>query len=138
MKPRSPRPVTVMLVDDSAVIRQRIAAQLAELPNVRVVAEAETALQGIILFGEQRPDVVVLDLQLEASNGLDLLRRIKLSSPQCVVIVLTNAFAVAIDQASRRAGADHFLHKATQFEQLNDIIENLARLEPAQPSRLID
>lgn len=131
----TPEFLTVLIVDDSAVIRRRLIALVTEDPRLRVVAEAAGALEGLYGFKSHQPDAVVLDLQMPGLNGIELLRRIKLTAPACVVIVLTNYPAAAVRDECERSGADHFLHKATEFERVVAILGALARTRGPVDSR---
>lgn len=119
--------LTVLVVDDSAVVRRRLCAMMAEDGRLLVVAEAGGALEGLYGFKTHHPDAVVLDLQMPGLNGLELLRRIKLTTPDCVVIVLTNYPPAAVRDECTRSGADYFLHKSTEFERVVAILGALAR-----------
>ena len=136
MNPPEPTPLSVLVVDDSSVVRRRLCALVSEDTFLRVVAEAAGALEGLYGFKNHHPEAVVLDLQMPGLNGIELLRRIKLTSPDCIVIVLTNYPAAAVRQECKDSGADYFLHKATEFERVVGILGGLARTRRrADPSR---
>lgn len=128
--------LTVLIVDDSPVVRRRLSALVSEDERLRVVAEAAGALEGLYGFKTHHPDAVVLDLQMPGLNGIELLRRIKLTAPGCVVIVLTNYPPAAVREECARGGADYFLHKSTEFERVTAILGALARTRrPGAPRR---
>lgn len=110
--------VSVLVVDDSTIVRQRLCALLAEDNGICVVGEAGGVEEAWSLFKQRRPDAVVLDIQLPDGSGFDVLRRIKQAMPSCQVIMLTNSCELPFRRESQRSGADHFLHKATEFEQV--------------------
>ena len=122
MTPASGHLFRLLVVDDSAIVRQRLCELLAEAPCVRHVIEAASGAEAWTLFERWSPDVVVLDIQLPDDSGLALLRRIKRASPPCLVIVLTNLQDLIFRQESQRLGADYFLHKATEFEQVPPLL----------------
>jgi DNA-binding NarL/FixJ family response regulator len=114
----TPPVADVLVIESSCVVRKRLCALIEETGSIRVVGEAASAFEGWFLFRSRRPDAVVLDMHLPVISGLAVLRRIKALSPDCPVILFTN-FADAHSRAEcRRSGADCFLHKATQFEQV--------------------
>jgi two-component system response regulator DevR len=111
---RSPRidAVKVLLVDDSVVVRVRLASRLREIARVKVVVEACNAFEASARIQEHTVDVVVLDLNLSVESGLALLPRIKATRAAPYVIVLTNN---ADEQHRRHAltlGADAFIDKS--------------------------
>jgi DNA-binding NarL/FixJ family response regulator len=127
-----PKPVSVLIVEDSVVLRARLRALLAEERSINVVAEAASAVQALDRFHTHVPDAVVLDLRLEESSGLDVLVEIKKIAPQCVVIVLTSHNQTEFRQLCHRYGADHFFHKATEFERVAEVLSDLANRSSQQ------
>jgi len=130
--------VSVLVVDDSAIVRGRLCALLAEHDHIRVVAEAGGAAEAWRLFCRHRPDAVLLDIRLSDGNGVELLGRIKREAPACLVIVLTNLREAVLRQESRRRGAAHFLHKATEFEQVVELLRHCADQDDSAPSLPFD
>jgi len=118
--------LSVLVVDDSAIVRHRLRLLLTEGQSVRQVSEAASAAQAWAFFQQLAPDVVLLDIYLSDSSGLDLLCRIKRTTPSCLVIVLTNLRDSIFREETRRRGADHFLHKATEFERVPDLLHRYA------------
>lgn len=119
------RPISVLLVEDFAPVRQRLRSLLSARAGIEIAGEAPTASEALRLFTVRRPDVVVLDIQLPDGNGIEVLRTIKSSSPSCVVIMLTSHGAEAYREACHEAGADHFFEKATEFERIPETLEAL-------------
>jgi DNA-binding NarL/FixJ family response regulator len=71
----------VYIVDDSALLRQRLLGLLAELDRVEVIGEAEDRDQAIIEVTKLKPHVVILDIQLREGNGIEVLTQIKQVQP---------------------------------------------------------
>jgi DNA-binding NarL/FixJ family response regulator len=126
MNPNLPHPLSVLVVDDSAIVRERLHGLLAEDQCVGRVSEASNAAEGWTMFKQLAPDVVLLDIHLPDSSGLGVLCRIKRATPSCIVIVLTNLRDSIFRRESERRGADHFLHKATEFERVTDLLHRYA------------
>ena len=78
----------ILVVDDHAVVRQGVQRLLSSIPNA-VVLEAATALEALTIARKEIPDVVVLDINLEAASGLELLRRILIESPNMRVLMFS-------------------------------------------------
>jgi DNA-binding NarL/FixJ family response regulator len=115
--PRSDIPVRVFLVDDSALIRGRVADLLAA-GGMSVVGEAETPQSSIDAILEVRPDVVVLDVRLEGGSGLQVLRAVHNADPDIGFVVLSNNSGPAYRKRYLGEGADRFLDKTDEFDQL--------------------
>src|ERR1041384_731197 len=67
----------VVLVEDSPIIRARLAESLSEIPNLEIVGQAESESDALSLLDSGGWDAVVLDLQLRQGTGLGVLRRLK-------------------------------------------------------------
>jgi len=121
-----PRLLSVLVVDDSALVRARLRQLLEESDSRCVVIEASTATDAARALRNLQPDVVVLDLSLPDGNGFDLLPRIKRAAPQCAVILLTNHEGPAIRQRALSLGADHYFRKSTEFELVPIVMQRVA------------
>ncbi len=110
----------VLIVDDSALIRDRLTALLREIPGVEIVGHAATMAQAISSLRLLKPDAMTLDLRLPDGNGLSVLRLIQREGLPTSVIVLTSYPYPQYDKRARAAGAYAFLNKASDFERLTD------------------
>lgn len=125
--PQRTSPIKVFLADDSALIRTRVAALLAD-PDVTVVGEGETpddCIDGILAT---LPDVVVLDVQLDGGQGLEVLRAVRAAAPRISFVVFSNNSGPAYRKRYLDAGAVRFLDKAAEFDQLACAVTTAARL----------
>jgi two-component system response regulator DesR len=124
--PQIGSPVKVFLADDSALIRERVAAMLASRA-MAIVGQAETpkaSIEGILLA---RPDVVVLDVQLEGGSGLEVLRAIRQEAPDIAFVVFSNNSNPAYRKRYLGEGALSFLDKSTEFDQLVPAVETASQ-----------
>ena len=114
----APQPAPrVFLADDSGLIRSRVANLLGE-HDMEVVGEATTpegCIEGILA---SRPEVVVLDVQLEGGTGLQVLRAVRQADPAIAFVVFSNNAAPAYRKRYLGEGATSFLDKSSDFEQL--------------------
>jgi DNA-binding NarL/FixJ family response regulator len=117
--------VTVFIVDSSAIIQERLGAMLADLDGVSVVGRAENAASAVSGIRAHKPDLVIQDVQTTDGNGLDLLAAIKQGEKPPVVIVLTNDAYPPYRKAYLRAGADFFLDKSSEFDQIPGVLRRL-------------
>jgi DNA-binding NarL/FixJ family response regulator len=116
----------VYVVDDSALLRQRLLRLLAELDRVEVIGEAEDRDQAIIEVTKLKPHVVILDIQLREGNGIEVLTQIKQVQPSPTVIMLTNYPYPQFREKSMAAGADYFFYKATEFAKVKEVVRSLS------------
>jgi DNA-binding NarL/FixJ family response regulator len=119
-------PVKVFLVDDSALIRERVAAMLAacEMDIVGAAQTPEASIDGILA---SHPDVVVLDVQLDGGTGLQVLRAVRQAEPDIAFVVFSNNAGPAYRKRYLGEGAERFLDKTTEFDQLAIAVERASQ-----------
>lgn len=117
----------VFLVEDSALLRERVQAILASIPGATSVGHAASADEAIAAIATARPDVVVLDLQLESGSGFDVLRALPAGLARPAVYVLTNFANDAYRRKAESLGARGFFDKSQEFERLREALAELAR-----------
>jgi len=115
----------VLIVDDSAVAGSRLLALLGSVPAVELLPQAWSVSDARRAFLEGAPDLVVTDLSLPDGSGLDVVRYVKKVWPGTRVAVLTNENLGPWRGRCLDAGADYCLDKATDFDALTAIAEQL-------------
>jgi len=115
----------VLIVDDQLRSRQSLKALLRALPTVEEIREATNGFEAIRQVEEFQPDVIVVDAHMPKMNGLEAARRIKATSQQIKIIVLS--IDPDLKAEALAAGADAFFCKGDPPEKLKEIL-NLARL----------
>jgi DNA-binding NarL/FixJ family response regulator len=121
--------IKVFIADDSLVVREHLVTMLDELPRIVTVGQAETVAKAINGILELRPDVVILDIRMPGGSGIDVLQRVKQGEVTPIVIILTNYPYPGYRQKCLQVGADFFLDKSTEFDQIPEL---LARHEQDQ------
>ena len=116
----------VFLVEDSVLVRDRLARLLTQVPGTTIVGHASgaaAAIQGILAT---RPDLVVLDVQLAEGSGFDVLRALHARAPELEVVMLSNYSADPYRQIAERFGARALFDKAREFERVRDLVAERA------------
>lgn len=116
----------VYLVEDSALIRERLLTRLGALPLVHVVGFATTVREAIEGIDGHTPDAVILDLKLADGTGLTVLKHLKEHLPGVLVIVLTNYAVPYIQDICMKGGAAFFLDKTAELGRLLEIVQTLS------------
>jgi DNA-binding NarL/FixJ family response regulator len=115
----------VLIVDDSALVRRRLAEMLGHVAHVTVAGEAGSVAEALEKARLLHPDVVVLDLHLPDGDGVAVLESVKRAVPAPVVIMLSNYSDDFYRTWCEAAGADFFLDKAKQFDELPGILSRV-------------
>src|SRR5687767_4158983 len=118
--------ISVLLVDDHAVVRTGFRLLLETTPDVRVVAEADSGEAACRCFDEVSPDVVVLDLFMPGIGGLETLRRLRARNPSAKMLALSAHDDPMHARRALRQGALGFLSKRTAPETLLEGVRAVA------------
>jgi NarL family two-component system response regulator LiaR len=112
-------PIRVILADDHSVVRRGIREFLEEVPDIKVLAEADTGLQALELVAKHRPDVAILDVQMPAPNGLEVARQLrKLYGAEPGILLLTAYDDPPYIRAAIAAGANGYVMKSADADDL--------------------
>jgi two-component system, NarL family, response regulator LiaR len=134
-------PITVLIVDDHAVVRRGIRALLEAEGDFQVAGEAGSGGEAVLLAADLAPDVVVMDLVMPEMDGVAATRLVKQQSPRSQVIVLTSYHEDEHIYPAVRAGALSYLLKSVGLEELTEAIRKAARgeavLHPHVAARLV-
>lgn len=118
----------VLVVDDHVIVREGVARLLAAIDRVEI-REAETTQDALAAFRRERPDVVVLDINLKGGSGLELLRRLRSEDPDTRVVIFSMYSDVVYATSARRAGAIGYVSKSATSDQLLTAVRRAARGE---------
>jgi two-component system, NarL family, invasion response regulator UvrY len=118
--------VRIMLVDDHAVVRAGLRRFLEQQPTFRVVSEATDADGAYELFLENQPDVVVMDLFMPGTSGLEGIRRIVKRCPDARILVFTMHEHASMAERAVEAGARGYVTKTNPPEALTTAIAEVA------------
>ena len=117
--------LNVLLVEDSAILAERLAELLVSCPGVVLAAVVDNEAQAIAEIRRGGIDAVVLDLHLRQGTGFGVLRAARLLEHPPAIIVLTNYDLVEYRDAAAALGARDFLDKAHEMNRLPEAISQL-------------
>ena len=115
----------ILLVDDHALIRAGLANLLTQ-NNHEVVAEASTSSQASALINTHKPEIVLVDINLGTSSGIDLIKEMKKSGAASKFVVLTMHDDTQTLESAKDAGAIAFVTKSAPTESLLEILQTIA------------
>ncbi|GAB3295352.1 response regulator [Parasphingorhabdus pacifica] len=131
------RPVRVYLVDDHALFRTGVRAELAAFPEqVEVIAEAGSVAEAIAGIGHYRPEVVLLDVHMPDGGGAEVLRQVRDAHPDVVFLALSVSDAAEDVIAVIRGGARGYVTKTISGRELADAVTRVAAGDPVFSPRL--
>jgi DNA-binding NarL/FixJ family response regulator len=116
------RPIGILAVDDHPLLRQGLAAAIADAPDMKMLGEAASGRQAIERFRQLRPDVTLMDLRMEEMSGLEAIGAIRAEFPGARIIVLTTYEGDAQALGALKAGAAGYLLKSAVRKELLDTI----------------
>jgi DNA-binding NarL/FixJ family response regulator len=115
----------VFLVDDHSLVRENLTALIQAESDLAVCGEAEDAPTALSLINRLKPDLVILDISLKRSSGLDLLKRLQEVQPKPAVLVLSMHEATFYANRALQAGALGFV---TKEEATTSILSAIRRV----------
>jgi DNA-binding NarL/FixJ family response regulator len=132
--------ITVLVVEDHAVVRHGLRFLLEQEDDLTVIAEAADGAAALAAARAHRPDVVLLDLFIPPPDGLSLLPLLRTEHPSTAIVVLTSSGDDEHVIAAIRAGALSYLHKTAEAEEITAAVRAAAAgqgiLTPATASLL--
>ena len=119
---------SVLVIDDHPVFRKGVADLIGMEPALRLIGEAADGESGLRLARRLQPDLILLDLNMKGMDGLETLRRLRADEDlDARVVMLTVSDAEADVLAALRAGADGYLLKDMEPEEILDLLREAMR-----------
>lgn len=122
----SAAPIRIMLVDDHAVVRAGFRRLLEQEPGIRVVAETDSGERAYLLYQEQAPDVMVLDLSMPGVSGFEIIRRIVERESDARILVFSMHEDASLAVRAIQLGARGYVTKSNAPEVLATAVVEVA------------
>lgn len=119
----------VVLIEDSAEVLGLLTEMLNEIPNVEIVASAQSEASGLKALQKMQPDVAIIDLELGLGNGLNVLKiwfEDSKRNHDVKIVVFSNYANLVIQKRCLFHGALAFFDKSFQLEELLDFVHTEA------------
>jgi len=123
----------VLVVDDHTLFRKGVISLLRQQNGIEVAGEAKDGDEGVRLAQQLRPDVILMDVKMPGRSGIQAAQAIRELLPETRIIMLTVSEEEDDLFAAVKAGADGYLLKSVEPEQLIESIHLLIRGEPIIP-----
>lgn len=118
--------INVLLADDHQLVRTGLKCIINAARGLKVVAEAENGEQAVKLCREKQPNIVIMDMQMPGSGGLEATKKIKRQCPDTKVIILSMCSKAPFPSKALKLGAHGYLNKNTQPEDMIIAIRQVA------------
>ncbi len=125
----NPNKKKILIVDDHAIVVEGLTLYLHQEPDFIVCGHAKNVMEGLQAVEEKRPDLIIVDLSLQNSSGLELIKSVKADNPQLPIIVLTMHDETIYAERAIRAGARGYIMKEQSFRKVIDAIRAVFRGE---------
>jgi two-component system, OmpR family, response regulator len=120
----------VLLVEDSAVLADRLGEMLRQIPGITLVETVDNETSAVNVARAQSIDVMILDLHLRKGTGFGVLRALSAEPHGTTTIVLTNYALPQYRTAASDLGVRYFLDKAREFGKIPDLLREIAYTGP--------
>jgi DNA-binding NarL/FixJ family response regulator len=121
-RPRRTEPIRTMIVDDHALFRRGLEMVLAAEPDIELVSEASDGAEAVEKAGETLPDIVLMDIRMPRSSGIEACRALKDVVPSAKIVMLTISDEEADLFEAIRAGASGYLLKDIPLDEAADTV----------------
>lgn len=126
----------VLLVDDHALLREGLAGIIASQPDMEVAGHANDGLEAVVMAQELRPDLVLMDVQMPALDGIEATRQIREKLPETTIVMLTVRDDDEKLLAALKAGAQGYLLKDIHSRDMLALVRGALRGEAALSPRM--
>jgi len=116
----------VLIVDDSAIVQERLMAMLDGQKGIQIVGQAQNGTEALKFVKQNKVHAVILDIRMPGGNGIDVLKEIKHIDPEIKVIMFTNYPYSQYRTKCLKSGSDYFLDKSAEFNKIPEILNHLA------------
>ncbi len=130
------QPIRVLIAEDQSLVRRGLVAIVNMEEGALVIGEAADGAEAVELWRSLKPDVVLMDLRMPETDGLDAIRLIRAEDPRAAIIILTTYDHDEDVYAGLRAGARAYLLKDVQPEELFKCIRAVHRGETYLQSKI--
>ena len=130
------KPLRILLVEDSPLLRSRLESMISQYGAFKVTGLAAAELEAVEKLETVPYDAIVVDVELRPGSGIGVIREARARNPESSngghvwIIVLTNYDLPTVRERCMTAGADYFLDKMREIDQLMPILMKIAGRKP--------
>lgn len=128
--------ITVLIVDDHALVRMGIKRLLEDTQDIQVIGEAQNGEEALIMVQQHRPDIILLDMKMPGIDGWEVIRRLKASSARSKIIAVSALSVEPLPSRVLQMGAMGYLSKEASIEEMTGAIRKVHRGERYMSAQL--
>jgi two-component system NarL family response regulator len=136
-----PEPIRTMIVDDHALFRRGLEMVLDEEPDIELVGQAGDGAEAVERAAGALPDIVLMDIRMPRSSGIEACRAMKAAAPSTKIIILTISDEEADLFEAIRAGASGYLLKDIPLDEVADTVRGVhggqSLINPSMAAKLL-
>jgi DNA-binding NarL/FixJ family response regulator len=136
-----PDPIRTMIVDDHALFRRGLEMVLEEEPDIELVGQAGDGAEAVKIAAETLPDIVLMDIRMPRSSGIEACRAMKEAAPSTKIIILTISDEEEDLFEAIRAGASGYLLKDIPLDEVADTVRAVhggqSLINPSMAAKLL-
>jgi DNA-binding NarL/FixJ family response regulator len=136
------KPVTFLVVDDHPVFRQGLVALIRSNERYEVCAETGTAAETLAALERSVPDIALIDISLVGQNGLDLVKALKASHPEILILIISMHDEVVYAERALKAGARGYVMKqeaaSVMLDAITTVLSGKIYVSAAMRDRLLE
>ena len=114
--------INVMLIDDHNIVRMGLRMAFQLTPDITVLSEAENQKQALARLKTEKPDIILLDIRMPDSTGIDLLKLLRTEYPSIKVIMLTMSDTEEDIYQALQLGASGYIMKSAQPDSIIEAV----------------
>jgi DNA-binding NarL/FixJ family response regulator len=119
---KSSEPIRVLIADDHALFRRGLEMVLDEEPDIELVGQASNGTEAVARAGQSLPDVVLMDIRMPKTSGIEAARAMKEAAPSAKIVMLTISDEEEDLFEAIRAGASGYLLKDIPLDEVADAV----------------
>jgi DNA-binding NarL/FixJ family response regulator len=139
--PRDPEPIRALIVDDHALFRRGLEMVLAAEDDIELVGEASDGAEAVEKAAESLPDVVLMDIRMPKSSGIEACRAMKEAAPSSKIVMLTISDEEEDLFEAIRAGASGYLLKDIPLDEVAEVVRAVhggqSLINPSMAAKLL-
>src|SRR5580658_5929197 len=138
---RRTEPIRVLIADDHALFRRGLEMVLEEEADIEIVGQASNGAEAVTVAGEALPDVVLMDIRMPKTSGIEAARAMKEAAPSARIVMLTISDEEADLFEAIRAGASGYLLKDIPLDEVADAVRSVyggqSLINPSMAGKLL-